>query len=72
MASARKEEYDDIIKHIQRVAKRIHDDCDEQMNRLDEFEDKNMSPDAVKNIPDQDVVFLKKEVARYQASLDVV
>ena len=42
------------------------------MNRLDDFEDKNMNPDAVKNIPDQDVVFLKKEVARYQASLDWV
>ena len=40
---ARKEEYDDFIKHIQRVAKRVRDESDEQLNRLEEFEEKNMS-----------------------------
>jgi len=72
VSAARKEEYDDFIKHIQRVAKRIRDESDEQLNRLDEFEDKNMNSDVVQNIPDQDIIFLRKEVARYRASIEWV
>jgi len=38
--SSRKDEYDDLLKKIQRLAKKINDDIDEQSIRLDNFEGK--------------------------------
>jgi hypothetical protein len=72
VSTARKEEYDDYIKHIQKMAKRIRDEADEQTNRLDDFEEKNMNTEVIENIPDQDIIFLRKEVGRYRASLESV
>ena len=33
------------------------------------FENKNINSDLADQIPDQDLLFLKKEVARYKASI---
>lgn len=39
------------------------------MGRLDEFEAKNINSDIAEHIPDQDLLFLKKEVARFKQAL---
>ena len=72
VSGQRKDEYDDLIKKIQKVAKKIRDEGDEQMTRLDDFENKNLKSDVGDIIPDQDMLFLKKEVSRYRGSLDTM
>jgi len=52
VATVRKDEYEDYIKQIQKVAKRVRDESDEQQGRLDDFEEKNMNSEVVENIPD--------------------
>jgi len=42
------------------------------MTRLDDFENKNLKSDVGDIIPDQDMLFLKKEVSRYRGSLDTM
>ncbi len=69
VSSGRKEEFDDIIKKIQKAAKKIKEDGDEQLNRLDDFENKNLKTDIANVIPDSDFLFLNKEVTRYRGSL---
>jgi len=69
VASGRKDEYDDLIKKIQKAAKNIRDGGDEQKGRLDDFTTKNLEGDIANLIPDQDLLFLNKEVTRYNGSI---
>lgn len=72
IANGRKDEYDDIIKKIKKVAKKIRDDCEEQGVRLDDFENKNLKSDLAQFIPDADFLYLNKEIGRYRSSIDVL
>lgn len=69
VAGGRKEEYDDLIKKIQKASKLIRDGGEEQQGRLDDFTEKNLEGDIASLIPDQDVQFLSREVTRYNASI---
>lgn len=69
VAGGRKEEYDDLIRKIQKAAKSIRDGGEEQKGRLDEFTAKNLEGDISMLIPDQDLLFLNKEVTRYSGSI---
>lgn len=70
--SEKKDEYDDIMKKIQKLAKKVMDDGDEQSARLESFENKVVKPQTVNpHIADVDMIFLKKEIARNKAALDV-
>jgi chromosome segregation ATPase len=69
VAGGRKEEYDDLIRKIQKAAKSIRDGGEEQKQRLDEFIGKNLEGEISSLIPDQDLLFLTKESTRYQGSL---
>jgi cell division septum initiation protein DivIVA len=69
VAGGRKEEYDDLIKKIQKAAKAIRDGADEQKGRIDDFTNKNLEGDISNLIPDQDLLFLNKEVTRYNGSI---
>lgn len=72
VAGGRKEEYDDLIKKIQKAAKAIRDGGEEQKQRLDDFNTKNLEGDISNLIPDQDLLFLNKEVTRYYGSLQTL
>jgi len=69
VSGGRKEEYDDLIKKIQKAAKSIRDGGEEQKQRLIDFTNKNLDGDISTLIPDQDLMFLNKEVTRYNGSL---
>jgi len=69
VSGGRREEFDDLIKKIQRAAKKIKDDGEEQDGRLTDFEHKNLKSDIANMIPDSDFLFLNKEVTRYRGSL---
>ena len=69
VANGRKDEYDDLIKKIQKAAKAIRDGGEEQKQRLDDFNAKNLEGDISSLIPDQDLLFLNKEVTRYYGSI---
>lgn len=69
VAGGRKDEYDDLIRKIQKAAKAIRDGGDEQKQRLDDFNAKNLEGDIATLIPDQDLLFLNKEVTRYNGSI---
>jgi len=68
----RKDEFDDLIKKIQKAAKKIRDDAEEQLGRLNDFENKNLKSDMANILPDGDFLFLNKEVTRYRGSLQTV
>jgi len=70
VSANRKDEYDEIIKKIQKVAKKIRDEGEEQKGRLDDFENKNLKSDIGGRLPDADFLFLNKEVDRYRSSLE--
>lgn len=69
VALGRKDDYDDLIKKIQKSAKAIRDGGEDQQKRLDEFTNKNIEGDIGTLIPDADLLFLNKEVARYNGSI---
>ena len=71
--SERKDEYDDLLRQIQKLAKKVGEDTDELNKRLNDFEAELLHPDGTSNhISDSDLVFLKKEVARYRSALQSV
>lgn len=73
MNSDKKEEYDDIIRKIQKIAKKVLDEDDEQMARLESFENKVVKPHTENpHIADVDMIFLKKEISRNRSALEVV
>ena len=66
----RKDEYDDLLRQIQKLAKRVGEDTDDLNKRLTDFEAELLQPDGTSDhISDADMVFLKKEVARYRSAL---
>ena len=65
----RKDEYDNLIKAIQKSAKNIRDGGEVQKHRLDAFTLKYLEGDMAKIISDSDLLFLSKEVARYDSSI---
>lgn len=65
MQNEKKEEYDDLLRKIQKLAKKIFDDADELSKRLQNFEKKIVEPQGNNEyIADSDLQFLKKEIAR--------
>ena len=70
--SDKKEEYEDIMRKIQKLAKKVLDDADEQAARLENFEAKVVKPHTLNpNIADVDMIFLKKEISRNRSALEV-
>lgn len=70
--SEKKDEYDDIMKKIQKLAKKVMDDGDEQNARLENFENKVVKPQSANpHIADVDMIFLKKEISRNKSALEV-
>lgn len=69
ISAGRKEEFDDLIKKIQKAAKHIRDGGEEQKTRLDTFSKKYLDGDMAKLISDGDLLFLSKEVTRYDSSI---
>lgn len=69
----RKDEYDDLMRQIQKLGKKVGDDGDDLSKRLDDFEGELTQPGgASEHVSDADLVFLKKEVSRYRAALKTV
>lgn len=67
----KKEEYEDIMRKIQKISKKIMDDAEEQNARLDQFENKVVKPHTMTpHIADVDMIFLKKEISRNRGALD--
>lgn len=67
--SSQKEDLEDLIKKIKKLAKQLGDEAEEQMGRLDQFEDRQLNSELADQIPEQDLLFLKKEVIRYKGSI---
>ena len=66
----RKDEYDDLLRQIQKLAKKVGEDTEDLNKRLNDFETELLQPDgASDHISDADLIFLKKEVARYRSAL---
>ena len=61
-----------MIKKIAKTSDKVDDEAGELVKRLNEFETKNLSSDVTEHIPDQDIIFLKKEVSRYKSSLQIL
>ena len=69
----RQAEYDDLLKQIQKLARKVDEDAEGQEKRLVNFENKVIGNDPSNgHISDPDMVFLKKEVARYHGALDTI
>ena len=67
-----KEEYEDIMRKIQKLSKKVLDDGDEQNARLESFETKVVKPHTLNpHIADVDMMFLKKEITRNKSAIDV-
>ena len=45
----RKDEYDDLLRQIQKLAKKVGEDADEQGKRLNDFENTLLGPDGTSN-----------------------
>lgn len=61
------------MKKLQKLAKKVVDDAEEQTIRLDQFENKVVKPHTLNpHIADTDMIFLKKEISRNKAALEVV
>ena len=72
MNNDKKEEYEDIMRKIQKLAKKVLDDTEEQAARLEGFEQKVVKPQALNpHIADVDMIFLKKEISRNRSALEV-
>ena len=70
--SEKKDEYDEIMKKIQKLAKKVMDDGEEQSARLESFESKVVKPQSLNpHIADVDMIFLKKEISRNKSALEV-
>jgi len=66
----RKDEYDDLLRQIQKLAKKVGEDTDDLNKRLNDFEAELLQPDGTSDhISDADLIFLKKEVTRYRSAL---
>ena len=69
----RKDEYDDLLRQIQKLAKKVGEDTDDLNKRLNDFEAELLQPDGTSDhISDADLIFLKKEVTRYRSALQSV
>lgn len=66
----RKEEYDDLLQKIKKAAKRINDNLQHEDGRLKNFESNIMKPSDKGKIPDGELLFLNKEIARNKASIN--
>ena len=65
-----RDEYDDLLRKIQKLAKKVVEDVEEQGGRLDAFEEKLLDTSGgSQHVADADMLFLKKEVARYRAAI---
>ena len=61
------------MKQIQKLAKKVIEDADEQSVRLELFETKVVKPHTLNpHIADVDMIFLKKEITRNRSALEVV
>lgn len=61
------------MKQIQKLAKKVIEDADEQNVRLESFETKVVKPHTLNpHIADVDMIFLKKEITRNRSALEVV
>lgn len=59
------------MRKIQKLAKKVLDDGDEQGARLDSFENKVVKPHTMNpHIADVDMIFLKKEISRNKYAID--
>ena len=69
----RKDEYDDLMRQIQKLSKKVGEESDDLNRRLNDFEGDLTQPDgAAEHISDADLVFLKKEVSRYRSAISSV
>ena len=69
----RKDEYDDLMRQIQKLSKKVGEESDDLNRRLNDFEGDLTQPDgAAEHISDADLVFLKKEVSSYRSAISSV
>ena len=71
-AEARKDEYDELIRQIQKAAKAIRDGGEEQKARVDNFNEKYLVGDLAAFITESDRLFLGNEVARILGSIQTM
>ena len=71
VTNGRRDEYDDLLKQIQKVSKKVNDDIHQEDGRLQAFETQVIMPNDGKFsvIADPDLLFLKKELNRNKGSL---
>lgn len=69
MRANRKDQQDEIIKLIQKQAKKNEQLLQVQQQRLDHFEANTLDFEITQHVADQDFCFLNKEVNRYSSSL---
>ena len=74
MTNGRRDEYDDLLKQLQKVSKKVSDESSELENRIQAFEMQVMLPNEgrVTTVADNDLLFLKQEVNRNKISLNCV
>lgn len=70
--SARKDEYDDLMLKIKKAAKNINGNLQNEGQRLKSFETNVMKPGETTEgkIPDDEILFLNKEIARNRAAIN--
>ena len=70
--SEQRDEYNDILRQIQKYAKKVQDDVDEQNDRLEGFEKKVLGDPQNPNsfIADVDLLILRKEVSRNKGAIE--
>ena len=67
-----KAQFDDMMWKIKNLAQKIDKDIDEQSKRLEELEQRflNQGESGTGQIPDGELLFIKKEICRYRSSLN--
>jgi len=68
----RKDEEEDLMQQIRKMSTKNEKAAKEQTQRLIDFSEKIDGPEFAECIPDQDMLYLQKEITRYNASIEIV
>jgi len=68
----RKEEQEDLIMQIRKQSAKNERSAGEQSQRLIDFDTKIHGPDFISSIPDHDMLYLQKEISRYNSSIETL
>ena len=69
--NGKKGEYEELLREVQKLTRKVTIEIDEIEQRLEVFEQKIEEPQSSENINDDDLFFIRKEVGRNKTAIAV-